>query len=223
MRAVVFDMDGVLCDSEDILCEAAMQMFLQEHRTVVVPDDFLPFLGAGEDRYLGGVAEKYEVRLRMPADKERTYALYLEFIRGRLQPLPGAIDFALSSRRIGLKTAVATGTDHIKMVGSLREIGLPPEDFDVLVTGDDISRPKPDPEIFLLAARQLALEPSRCMVVEDSTNGVAAARAAGCFVLGVAHSFPSEALVEAGANLVAPSLTDGRIGAFLEALGSATG
>ena len=127
----------------------------------------------------------------------------------------------LASRRTGLKTAVATGADRIKMVGSLQEIGLPPEEFNVLITGDDISCPKPDPEIFRAAASQLHVEPARCVVVEDSTNGVAAARAAGCFVLGVAHSFPVEALMEAGAHIVAPTLTEAWTDAFLESLGSA--
>lgn len=217
-QAVIFDMDGVLCDSEAMMCEAAVNLFRNVHHTVVQPEDFTPFIGAGEDRYLGGVAQKYGVTLTMPGDKEQTYAIYLELIRGQLKPLPGAIDMVHATRALGLKTAVATGADRIKMNGSLSEIGLPPGDFDALVTGEDITRAKPDPEIFLAAAELLGLAPSRCMVVEDSTNGVASARAAGCFVLGVGHTFSLEQLTAAGADVVASSLTDGQTDELIRAL-----
>ena len=90
LRGLIFDMDGVLVDSEPFICEAATRMFEQTYSLAVKKEDFIPFVGAGEDRFIGGVAEKYGVRQTMPRDKERTYAIYLEIIRGRLKPLPGA-------------------------------------------------------------------------------------------------------------------------------------
>src|SRR5690242_295877 len=105
IQGIIFDMDGVLCDSEPFINEAAIRMFAQVHGVKVQPDDFLPFVGAGEDRYVGGVAEKYGVRLSMPADKNTTYAIYLQIIRGRLHPLPGAVEFIAEARRRGLKLA----------------------------------------------------------------------------------------------------------------------
>ncbi len=206
LRGVLLDMDGVLCDSEPFICEAACRMFLERHGATVQPDDFLPFVGAGEDRYLGGVAAKHGVTLRMPEDKARTYAIYLEIIRGRLGPLPGAVEFVRACRAHGLKTAVATSADRVKLEGNLREIGLPAERFDACITGDDIVRKKPDPEIFLKAAAAVGLPASACVVVEDAPNGIQAAKAAGAGCIGVTSSFPEGLLREAGADRIAADM-----------------
>src|SRR3954451_21749963 len=93
IEGIIFDMDGVLCDSEAFICEAATRMFQQVHHVKVTPEDFVTVIGAGEDRYVGGPAEKYGVKLVMPRDKLTTYEIYLEIIRGRLPPLPGGAQF----------------------------------------------------------------------------------------------------------------------------------
>ena len=208
IRAVIFDMDGVLCESEPFIAEAACRMFLETHGQRVTPEDFRPFVGTGEDRFLGGVAEKYGVRLTLPRDKERTYALYLDIIRGRLCSVPGAPEFVRECRRRGRKTAVATSADRIKLTGNLAEIGLPAESFDACVTGDDIRRKKPDPEIFLTAAAKLGLPPAECLIVEDALNGVQAAKSAGAACLALTTSFTAADLRAAGADFTAPDLSD---------------
>src|SRR5712691_4107288 len=78
-RAVIFDMDGVLVDSESLINAAAIAMF-REKGLVVQPEDFLPFVGAGEDRYIGGVAEKYGFPLDLSVAKRRTYEIYLDLV-----------------------------------------------------------------------------------------------------------------------------------------------
>lgn len=206
IKAVIFDMDGVLCDSEPFICEAACRMFRERHGVEALPEDFVPFVGAGEDCYLGGVAEKYGVKLTMPADKNRTYAIYLDIIKGRLRPLPGAREFASDCRRRGLKLAVVTSADRVKLTGNLAEIRLPEETFDICLTGDDIRRKKPDPEGFLLAAARLGVPPAQCLVIEDAPNGIKAARAGGMRALGLTSSFNSETLKQAGADWVASDL-----------------
>ncbi len=203
---IIFDMDGVLCLSEPFIAEAGCRMFAEAHRVTVHPEDFVPFVGTGEDRFLGGVAEKYGVTLTMPRDKERTYAIYLDIIRGRLQPLPGVREFIANGHRRGLRLAVATSADRVKMDGNLREIGLPAETFDACVTGNEIVHKKPNPEIFLRAAEKLALPPERCLVIEDAPNGIAAGKAAGCRCLGLTTSFEAAPLQKAGADWIAPDL-----------------
>lgn len=208
IQGVIFDMDGVLCDSERFICEAACRMFQQVHGTQVHESDFLPFVGAGEDRYLGGVAEKHGLTLRLPDDKTTTYNIYLDMIKGRLPPLPGARDFIADCRRRGLKLAVASSADWVKVQGNLREIGLPPQTFDAVVCGNDVERKKPDPQIFLLAASRIGIAPSRCLVVEDAPNGLQAAQAAGAKCLGLTTSFDEKTLKNAGANWTAPDLSN---------------
>jgi HAD superfamily hydrolase (TIGR01509 family) len=203
---VIFDMDGVLCDSERFICEAALRMFRELHGAELKPEDFLPFVGTGEDRYLGGPAEKHGLRIDLPRDKARTYQIYLEIIRGRLEPLPGAREFIAGLRKRALKLAVATSADRVKMEGNLREIGLPAGTFDVCVNGLDIERKKPHPDIFLLAAKRLGLPPGRCLVVEDAPNGLQAGKSAGCRCLGLTTSFAPDVLRKAGADWTAPDL-----------------
>ncbi len=218
--AVLFDMDGVLCDSEPLICEAARQMFRERYGVDLDPEEFRPFVGAGEDRYLGGPAERRGLRLNLPPDKARTYEIYLELIRGRLRPLPGAVGFVRACRQLGLRTAVATSADRIKLDGNLREIGLEPDEFDAKITGDEIRRKKPDPEIFLTAAAALNVPPSRCLVVEDAPNGLRAGVAAGARCLGILSSFSEAELRAAGARWVARNLAEAR--PFLPAMIAAT-
>ena len=206
ISGIIFDMDGVLCDSEPFICEAACRMFAQNHGVTMRPEDFIPFVGAGENRYLGGVAEKHGVTLDLETDKARTYEIYLQIIRGRLGPLPGVREFIAECRRRGLKLAVATSADRVKMEGNLREIGLPADNFDVTVNGLEIERKKPAPDIFLLAARRLGLAGADCVVVEDAPNGIAAGKAAGARCLGLTTSFDAATLRAAGADWIAPDL-----------------
>jgi HAD superfamily hydrolase (TIGR01509 family) len=204
--AIVFDMDGVLCDSEPFICEAAVQMFRERHGIEVAHSDFIPFVGAGENRYLGGVAEKRGIRLDLEADKRFTYDRYLLLIRGRLRPLAGASEFVAAARARGFRLAVATSADLVKLEGNLREIGLPASSFDATVNGLEVVRKKPAPDIFLEACRRLRVGPERSLVVEDAPNGIAAAKAAGCPCLGLTTSFAAGTLRAAGADWTAPDL-----------------
>ena len=124
--------------------------------------------------------------------------------RGRSEPAIGAREFIDWCRHLGLKLAVATSADMVKMQGNLREIDLPPELFDAVVTGERIAHKKPAPDIFLLAARELGLRPEECLAIAGEVSGVQAARSAGCKCLGLTTSFSEGELLAAGADRVAP-------------------
>lgn len=196
IKAVLFDMDGVLVDSEEFICKAAIAMF-KERGVLVQPSDFLPFVGSGENRYIGGVAAKYNVIANIEEMKARTYAIYENITHGKLQPLEGVLEFIERCRKKGLKTAVATSADKVKMEVNLREIGLSAETFDATVNGLEVERKKPFPDIFEIAAYKLGVNPSECLVVEDAINGVEAAKAAGARCLGLTTSFTAEQLQKA--------------------------
>jgi len=196
IRGVIFDMDGVLADSEKFICQAATMMF-SELGLIVHPDDFKPFIGAGENRYIGGVAEKYRLPVDIEKVKNRTYVIYQEIIKGELKPLDGAAEFVTKCRSLGLKIAIATSADKVKMEANLKEIGIPPSLFDALVNGLEVVNKKPSPEIYLKAAEKTGLKPRECLVVEDAVNGIKAAKSAGCKCLAVTNSFDRALLSEA--------------------------
>jgi beta-phosphoglucomutase len=205
IRAVIFDMDGVLCDSEPLICSAAVAMY-RELGVVVQPADFLPFVGTGEDRYIGGVAEKYNVSLNIPEAKKRTYAIYLDLVPTGLDAFPGAVELVRACRKAGLKTAVASSADMVKIQANLAKIGLPAEQWDTVVSSEDVVKKKPAPDIFLAAARKLGVEPTACVVIEDAVHGVEAAKTAGMRCIAVAQTFPAEQLH--GADIVLPRISD---------------
>ncbi len=205
IEAVIFDMDGVLTDSEPLINAAAVAMF-RENGVQVRPEDFIPFVGTGENRYIGGVAEKYGISLDIPSAKKRTYEIYLELVPQKLAAFDGAVDLVQACLRAGLKIAVASSADEIKIHANLCKIGLPPEIWNAIVTGEDVDRRKPEPDIFLLAARRLHIVPDSCVVVEDALNGIQAAKSAGMKCVAVAQTFPAAAL--GGADVVFGSMAD---------------
>jgi beta-phosphoglucomutase len=196
MKGILFDMDGVLVDSERFICQAAILMF-KELGVDAVAEDFKPFVGMGENSYLGGVAEKHGIKVDIEQVKARTYEIFEIIVRDNLSPLPGAVEFVISCRDKGLKLALATSADRVKMEVNLKEIGLSKEIFHSIITGLDVVNKKPFPDIYMQAARSLGLEPDDCLVVEDAISGIKAAKAAGCKCLAVTTSFNASALHEA--------------------------
>ena len=205
IRAAIFDMDGVLVDSEALINAAAIAMF-REKGLVVQPDDFLPFVGAGEDRYIGGVAEHYDFPLDLPVAKRRTYEIYLDLVPSRLEAFTGVLDLVHACRSAGLLLAVASSADEIKVRANLEKIGLPMKFWDAVVKGEDVKNKKPAPDIFLSAAEKLGVKPAACVVVEDAVNGVQAAQAAGMRCIAVTHTFPADRLHEA--DLIREKISD---------------
>jgi len=206
--AVIFDMDGVLCDSEPFIAAAAAEALRRRYGIVVAREEFLPFVGAGDDRFIAGAAALHGVTADLAIDKPLTYEIYLEQIRGALRPIDGVVAFLAEARAAGLRLAVATGSDRPKLDGNLDAIGISESTFDVVISAEQVTRKKPDPEAFLLAAEGLGLAPSRCLVVEDARNGVIAARAAGCAILGITSSQPAEVLLAEGAMATTPDFTN---------------
>jgi beta-phosphoglucomutase len=204
-QAVIFDMDGVLVDSEALIRAAAMQMFAEQGLQVKAAD-FTPFVGAGENRYLGGVALQYGLVLDIPVAKARTYALYLAMVAERLVVFPGALELVASCRTAGLRTAVASSADWIKIAANLEAMGLPVASWDAVVSGEDLEHLKPAPDLFLAAAGKLGVAPAVCTVIEDAVNGVTAAKAAGMYCIAVTTSFEKDDLL--AADLVRDGLVD---------------
>ena len=196
LKAILFDMDGVLVDSEEYIFEAARRMFAG-HGVQVQPEDALPFVGTGENSYITGIGRANGFEVEIERDKARTYQIYGEITQGKLHPLPGTHEFIAQCKSMGLKMAVASSADRVKIDINLRGIGLSADTFDAVISGEDVERKKPFPDIYLLAAERIGTAPDECLVVEDAVSGVKAGKAAGAKCLALTTSFPADKLTEA--------------------------
>ncbi|XP_024359630.1 protein SUPPRESSOR OF QUENCHING 1, chloroplastic [Physcomitrium patens] len=204
VRGVLFDMDGVLCDSEHCSRKAAVELFA-EMGYIVDDKDFIPFMGTGDANFLGGVARKYGIKdFDTASAKKRYYQIYIGKFATPNSGLgyPGALDLILQCKEAGLKLAVASSADRVKVDANLAAAGIPQNTFDAIIAADLFERLKPAPDAFLAAAESLGLPPHECVVIEDAIAGVQAARAAGMRCISVTTTLSKEQLTAEGPQLV---------------------
>lgn len=212
--AYLFDMDGVLTDSEPYMVEASIRMFRQRYGVSPRPEDFVPFFGTGEVGFFGGVAKLHGIDLDMAACRQCVFEHYRAVIRDGMVALADAVEFVAAVRASGAKAIVATSAPRLKADITLEHIGLPPDAFDAVIAGDDITHNKPHPQIFDLAARRADADPSECLAIEDSPSGLKSATGAGCRTLGLMTAHSAEELRAAGADWVARDLASVPDGVF---------
>ncbi len=186
IRALIFDMDGLLVDSEP-LAEAAMTAFLRRYGHEPRAEVAEQLLGRRLPEALAIVREAYQLALPV----EELIAIYGEMrltaLRGSVRAMPGAAEIIAFGRAAGLRLALATSGHRTHADLSLGETGLAGL-FDAEATGDDVERGKPEPDLFLLAAARVGVEPISCVVFEDAPLGVAAAAAAGMRAVAVPNA-----------------------------------
>lgn len=211
MDAVIFDCDGVLVDSEVIASRVVTDMFLA-HVPGLNRDEFVSDLAGVSD---AEVIDRYrrDFGAQFPDDflEQIEHAVDDALVRD-LQAIPGAV---ATVQAIPQPKAVASNSRRARVDRSLRRANLTDAFGDRIYSAEQVPLPKPAPDVYLLAARELAVAPERCLVVEDSTAGVTAARTAGMTVIGfvgAGHVLPGHAaaLTRAGAFEIAadmPSLS----------------
>ena len=205
-QAVIFDLDGVLVDSEPLHHHAA--------NAVLAEDGHPPLSVAEYTRYLGLTDEDMWRDLRTVRDLGRPQEHYLSRFdrlvlaqyRRHATAAPGAVALLDWLTACGLPLAVASSSRAQWVKTCLHAIGLLPY-FDRVVAGDMVARAKPDPEIYLLAARQLRAQPAGCVVFEDSPPGVTAASRAGMYTIAVCTAYTPPGLAQ-GAHFTVSSLAE---------------
>jgi putative hydrolase of the HAD superfamily len=207
--ALLFDFDGLILDTETCTYEAVAEIFA-EHGATLDRAWWQSILGTADRAHW---TEVLADRLGRPVDRVALTTRREARRRAVLDTLPacaGVADLLDAARTAGVPAAVASSSSSDWVVGHLERLGLR-DRFARIVTSDDLggdrSRTKPAPDLFLLAAAALAVPPAACVVLEDSRNGVAAARAAGMPV--VAIPGPMTATLDfSHADLVAASIAD---------------
>ena len=218
--AMIFDVDGVVADTEALNARASAMMFRELYGVEVRPEDFRPFVGTGDERYVQGVAEKDGVAIDTAAAVERRRANFFTLLETEPLPaMPGVLELVQAARDDpSVRLAIATSGNKDKQFPVIEGAGLRPEWFDAVITGDDVTRKKPDPQIYLVTAERLGIPPDRCVVFEDAPVGVTAAKAAGMKCVAVTGSVEAEELGHA--DLVVDSLAEVGMGALRAMVGA---
>ena len=193
-KAILFDMDGVLIESEFLMRHSAIQA-LAEYGIEAKHEDFVEFTGMGEDKFVGGVAEKYGHTYTFDM-KERAYDYFGQQVKELAHVPAGVKEMLMTLHEKGLVMAVCSAADLRKVRYNIQAIGVDESIFSALVTGSDVERKKPFPDIYLKGAQLIGMDPKDCLVVEDAVSGINAAHAAGMDAVGVPTTFSKEELME---------------------------
>lgn len=198
-RAVVFDLDGVLIDSESVNVRATFEAFAALGHPLA-PEDAAEIVGRHPVDYVPELMRRHAVpgALAVPLGREQSDG-YARLWREEARLLPGAREALAAVRERGLPVGLATSSGRAGVEEALDRFDLRGV-FDLTLSGDDVAVRKPDPEVYLLASRSLRVEPASMLVVEDSEYGVRAAKAAGaiCVAVRTPHT-PRDRIVAADA------------------------
>lgn len=199
VEAVIFDMDGVLIETESIYKETFRQI-LSQYNVTFSDEFFLQLTGTTLEK---GGAKKIIERFNLPVNEkqliEKIYEIF-DQLSQQLQPREGVIETIKILKKLEKKIAVATSTVRNVALARLQRSNLI-NLFDVMIFGDEVTKSKPDPEIYIDTLRELKVNGSQVVVFEDSVNGVKSAISAGILtVLGVLHDRNDhKSLIKAGA------------------------
>ncbi|MCP4250190.1 MAG: HAD family phosphatase [bacterium] len=204
IHAVIFDLDGVLIDSGPAHHES-WRLLGAESGVQVGAEQFAATFGRQNRDIIPLLFGQNLDADRVHELSERKEALYRDLVRGRIKEVPGAAALVSACREAGLRLAVGSSGHPINIDLALEELGIA-DCFEAIVTGHDVNRGKPDPQVFLMAAQRLGVEPAGCAVVEDAPSGIEAALAAGMTAVGLTSHHPRDRLGRA--HLVVDSLSE---------------
>lgn len=184
IQAVIFDMDGVLLDSEPLHYQAVNEILAEEGGRGLPFADYLPYIGTTVEYTWNDLIERYRLPRPFIYYQDRYDSLILDHYRRSAVLAPGAAWLLAEFKARGLPLAVASSSRTAWVSTCLETLGVA-DFFDAIVTGDMISRSKPDPEIYREAAALVQTLAERCLAIEDAPKGIAAARAAGMVTVAV--------------------------------------
>ena len=185
MFAVIFDFDGTIVDSESAEYESHRRFFA-DHGVHVSPDEWCAGVGIVQphSHWFDWLCQRASAPPTFEHFRERTSSYFRQHVR--MEPMPGIGALLGALVAAGVPRGVASTASSAWVLRAIDELGLTPI-FDTIVTGDQVTRGKPAPDVYLEAARRLAVEPARCVAIEDSGPGVASARAAGMRTVAIPH------------------------------------
>lgn len=209
LYGLIFDVDGVIADTEAVNARVSIKVFADLFGVEgVVREDFEAGLGRGAEEYVKAAARIHGLELTDEQVEKATQLRQEYFLKilteKPLPPFPGVLELMDEAmQREDFRVAIATSGTLEKSRAVLTAVGVPYRKM-VYINGNDVKNKKPDPELFLIAAERMGIEPAHCVVIEDAPNGVQAAKAAGAKCIAVTNSTSAAKLREA--DLVCDSL-----------------
>ncbi|MFH0794325.1 MAG: HAD family phosphatase [bacterium] len=191
---VLFDSDGVVVDSERFSLAAFQEACESLGHMKLSDEDVMLNCGLTDPDILIYMERKYGAKMDLEVFSREKTRRYHELVSaGGLEVFEGVKELLAALRGAGVGFALASSGSREKIGFNLRAVGLEGA-FPVVVSGEEVRAGKPAPDLFLEAARRLGARPVRCVVLEDSINGLRAARAAGMVAVGVTNTFPARVL-----------------------------
>ena len=202
MKAAVFDLDGVIVNSEPLHLEGFRRALAPFGVTLTEEEYYRSYVALTDrEAFARALQGRPEAVARGVAEKQR---IFWELFQDHVQPFPDALAL-LGRLPAGLPLALATGATASEADHALRTLGIR-QRFAALVAAEDYRHGKPDPEPYRVAAARLGVPPGACLAIEDTRDGIRAARAAGMVCVGVAHTHATAELAEA--DVVVETLND---------------
>lgn len=183
MKAFIFDMDGVLIDTEPIHGQLIAEI-LAKYNIDIDPADLEQYSGMTSTAVFELFVQKYQLPIKAEELTQKHFEAFCEYVAThKLQPIEGIIDLLrrLQSKNIPMAIASSSAMPTIKLVAQQLEIA---DFFQFFVSGEDLVHSKPAPDIYLKTAKILDVAPADCVVLEDSTHGATAAVRAGMYCIG---------------------------------------
>lgn len=205
MPLAIFDHDGVLVDTLKPHQDSWVEM-ARETGLPITPEFVLKTFGMTNAMILRMVLGESLGEAEILAYSDRKEAKYRDLARGRVRLMDGVRPFLDAMTGAGVPLAIGSSGVRANLELTVEECGLRGR-FAAIVAGEDVTRGKPDPQVFLLAAERAGVEPAESIVFEDAPVGVRAAKAAGMLAVGVTSSHDEAALRDAGADVVVPDLS----------------
>lgn len=208
---IIFDCDGVLVNTEPVV-QQVLADWITKHGWAITAEECARTV---KGTHIEQIRERLEAKTggSFPDFVAGYRRAMFEAFESGIDEIPGAAAVLEALQMAGVPFCVASNGPHVKMDVSMRSAGLlgffgGSLDRDLIFSADDVGEPKPSPKLFLHAAGRMGFEPSDCLVIDDSTQGVEAALAAGMRIVGYEDMTPAQKLRDAGADLVMERLDE---------------
>lgn len=189
IQAIIFDLDGVIVDSEPLQVESFNET-LSQYAVTLTADDFKPLVGKTQPEIFTLIKNRFGVSESTESLVARKREAYLRLVTTKIEAMPGLYELVDWLKGLGIKTGIASSSPLEDIRAVLRCI-YSDDVFDAILSAVGLPRGKPHPDVFLLTAKELGVSPSQCVVLEDSGMGVEAAKRATMMCIAMPNFFTS--------------------------------